>query len=77
MKTEIALPGRLRIVEELRDQLGWYCADLSTTMKFGTNLEQNIINSFCEGAKTGGHWGRHNSINQYGRQSLFDFVITL
>ena len=32
------------IVEELRDQLGWYCADLSTNMKFGTDVEQNILN---------------------------------
>ena len=45
-------------------------------MKFGTDVGQNILNSFFEGAKAGCHWGRHNGKNQYGRQSLSDFVIT-
>ena len=28
-----------------------------------------------ESAKAGAHWGRHNGKNQYGRQTLSDFVI--
>ena len=59
-------------MEELREQLGWYCADVSTTMAFGTCVDQSILNSFCEGAKGDSHWGRHNGKNQYGHQSLFD-----
>ena len=61
------------LVEELRTN----CADLSTIMTFGTDVDQNILNSFFEGAKAGGPWGRHNGIKQFGCQSLFDFVITL
>ena len=64
------------LVEELREQLGWYCAHLSTSMKFDTDLDQNILNSFFEGAKAGAHWGRHNRKIQYGRQPILDFVIT-
>ena len=63
----------LPIVEELREQLGWYCAHLSTSMKFDTDVDQNILNSFFEGAKAGAHWGRKI---QYGRQPILDFVIT-
>ena len=65
------------LVEELREQLGWYCAHLSTSMKFDTDVDQNILNSFFEGAKAGAHWGRHNRKIQYGRQPILDFVITL
>ena len=64
------------IVEELRDHLGWYCADLSTSMTFGTHVDQTILNSFFESAKAGGHWGRHNRKIQYGRQPILDLVIT-
>ena len=66
----------LLLVEELREQLGWYCAHLSTSMKFDTDVDQNILNSFFEGAKAGAHWGRHNRKIQYGRQPILDFVIT-
>ena len=48
-------------------RLGIYCADLSTSMTFGTGVDQNILNSFLEGAKAGAHWGRHNGKKQYGR----------
>ena len=65
------------IAEELTDQLWWYCAGLSTSMKFGTDVDQNILNSFFAGAKAGGAWGRHNGKKQHGCQSLFDCVITL
>ena len=57
-------------MEKLRDHLGWYCADLSTSMKFGTYVDQTILNSFFESAKAGGHWGRHNRKIQYGRQPI-------
>ena len=33
------------LVEELREQLGWYCAFWSTSMTFGTYVDQNILNS--------------------------------
>ena len=39
-------------------------------------VQKNILNSFFEGAKSDGHCGRNNGQTQYGRQSLFDFVIT-
>ena len=64
------------IVEELREQLGWYCAHLSTSMKLETDVDQNILNTFFEGAKAGAHWGRHNRKIKYGRQPILDFVIT-
>ena len=64
------------IVEKLRDHLGWYCADLSTSMNFGTHVDQTILNSFFESAKAGGHWGRHNRKIQYGRQPILYLVIT-
>ena len=70
------IQGVSLIVEELREQLGWYCAHLSTSMKFHTDVDQNILNSFFEGAKAGAHWGRHNRKIQYGRQPILDFVIT-
>ena len=35
--------------------LGGYCADLSTSMKFGTDVDQNILNSFFESTKAGAH----------------------
>ena len=66
----------LLLVEELRDHLGWYCADVSTSMKFGTHVDQTILNSFFESAKAGGHWGRHNRKIQYGRQPILYLVIT-
>ena len=47
--------------------LGGYCADLSTSMKFGTDVEQNILNSFTEGAEAGSQWGHHICQIQYGR----------
>ena len=31
-------------------------------MNFVTYVGQNILNSFIEGAKAGGHWGRHKAI---------------
>ena len=38
------------IVQAHRDSLGGggegYCADLSTSMKFGTDVDQNILNLF-------------------------------
>ena len=64
------------VVEELREQFGWYCAHLSTSMTFDTDVDQNILNSFFEGAKAGAHWSRHNRKIQYGRQPILDFVIT-
>ena len=57
------------IVDELRDEIWWYCEDLSTSMKLVTDVAQNILNSVFEGAKSGCHWGRHNSKKQDGRQS--------
>ena len=54
---------QLRLVEELREQLGWYCAHLSTSMKFDTDVDQNILNSFFEGAKAGAHSGSPQSQN--------------
>ena len=44
------------LVEKLRDQRGWYCAELSTSMKVGTDVDQNMLSSVVEGAKAGGHW---------------------
>ena len=32
------------VVEELRDEIVGYCADLSTSMKFGTDVDQIILN---------------------------------
>ena len=69
-------PVKILIVGELWEQLGWYCADLSTSMKFGTDVDQNILNSFFEGAKAGAHWGRQKRKIQYGRQPILDVVIT-
>ena len=46
-----------------------------TSMKFDTDVEQNILNSFFEGAKAGARWGRHNRKIQYGRQPILDVVI--
>ena len=43
------------------------CADLSTSMKFGTDVDQNILNSFFEGAEAGASWGHHICQIQYGR----------
>ena len=67
----------LLLVQALRDILGGYCADLSTSMKFGTDVEQNILNSFFEGAKASAYWGHHISQIQDGRLPLFDSIITL
>ena len=47
------------------------CADLSTSMKFGTDVEQNILNSFFEGAEAGTQWGHHICQIQGGRLPLF------
>ena len=49
------------IVEALREPLRGYCADLSTSVKFDTEVDQSILISFLEGAKAGAHWGRHIS----------------
>ena len=46
-------------VQALRDFLGGYCADLSISMKFGTDVDQNILNSFFEGAEVGAHLDHH------------------
>ena len=35
--------------------LGIYYVDLSTSMTFDTGGDQNLINSFFEGAKAGAH----------------------
>ena len=59
------------------DILGVYCADLSTSMKFGTDVDQNILNLFFEGAKAGAHWGHHIFQIQDGGLPLFDVIITL
>ena len=32
------------VVQALKDILGGYCADLSASMKFGTDVERNILN---------------------------------
>ena len=45
---------------------GEICADLSTSMKFGIDVEQNILNSFFEGAEAGAPWGHHICQIQYG-----------
>ena len=73
---EVSQVEEQALVEELREQLGWYCAHLSTSMTFDTDVDQNILNSFFEGGKAGAHWGRHNRKIQYGRQPILDFVIT-
>ena len=49
------------IVGALREPIGVYCADLSTSVKFDTEVDQSILISFFEGAKAGAHWGRHIS----------------
>ena len=46
-----SLPVMSLLVEKLRDHLGWYCADLSTSMKFGTHVDQTILNSFLRAPK--------------------------
>ena len=56
---------------------GGYCADLSTSMKYGTDVDENILNSFFEGAEAATHWGHHNCQIQDGRLKLFDSIITL
>ena len=45
----------------LRVSIGVYCADLSTSVKFDTEVDQSILISFFEGAKAGAHWGPHIS----------------
>ena len=49
------------VVGALRESIGVYCADLSTSVKFDTEVDQSILISFFEGAKAGAHWGRHIS----------------
>ena len=49
------------IVGALREPMGVYCADLSTSVKFDTEVDQSILISFSEGAKAGARWGRHIS----------------
>ena len=72
------MPGVVFVlVQALRDILGGYCVDLSTSMTFGTDVEQNILNSFFEGAKAGAYWGHHICQIQDGRLPLFDSIITL
>ena len=53
------------------------CADLSTSMKFGTDVDQNILNSFFDGAEAGAQWGYHICQIQDGHLPLFDSIITL
>ena len=67
----------VNLVQALRDFLGGYCAVLSTSMKFGTDVDGNILNSFFEGAEAGAHWGHHICQIQDGRLPLFDLIITL
>ena len=50
---------RSLIVGALEEPIGVHCADLSTSVKFDTEVDQSILISFCEGAKVGAHWGRH------------------
>ena len=38
------------------DSKGEDCANLSKSMKFGTHVGQNILNSFFEGAIAGAQW---------------------
>ena len=52
------------------------CADFSTRMKFGIDVDQNILNSFFEGAEAGGTWDHHICQIQYGHYPLFDLIIT-
>ena len=49
------------LVGDLRELIGVHCADLSTSVKFDTEVDQSILISFFEGAKAGAHWGRHNN----------------
>ena len=49
------------LVGALRESIGVYCADVSTSVKFDTEVDQSILISFFEGAKAGAHWGRHIS----------------
>ena len=46
-------------------------------MKFYTNVDQNILNSFFEGAEADAHWGHHICQIQDGRLPLFDSIINL
>ena len=41
------------IVDEPRDEIWWYYEDVSTSMKLGTDVAQNILNSVFEGAISG------------------------
>ena len=49
------------IVGALRGSNRVYCEDLSTSVKFDTEVDQSILINFFEGAKAGAHWGRHIS----------------
>ena len=51
----------LLLVGALREPMGVYCADLSASVKFDTEVDQSILISFSEGAKAGARWGRHIS----------------
>ena len=62
-------------MEELREQLGWYGAHLSTSMTFDTYVDQNILKPFFEGPKPALTGGRHNRKIQYGRQPILDFGV--
>ena len=42
------------------------CADMSTSMKFRLDVDQNILTSFFEGAEASAHWGHHICQIQYG-----------
>ena len=46
-------------------------------MKFVTDVDDDIMNQFLEGAKDINHWGRHIGKFQYGRHSIFHFAISL
>ena len=73
LKYHDALCAAFQLVGALREPIGAYCADLSTSVKFDTEVDQRILISFFEGAKVGAHWGRHISQIQDGHHSLFYF----
>ena len=56
MKTLYTMIGMVTISPGSK---GEDCADMSTSMKFGIHVDQNILNSFFEGAEAGAQWGHH------------------
>ena len=59
MTPNMRVPLTGQIVGALREPIGVHCADLSTSVKFDTEVDQSVLISFFEGAKAGAHWGRH------------------